>query len=186
MSPHTHVWIPFLLAAGVVAASSPVTRAAEEPWEQMPNGVMGQPAMFDGADGVKIAGYVRKPAGAGPFPIVIILHGEAPRPGPSAARPKRSGPRRWPTRPCASNQLGHATHPPLPDFLAQGWAIYSIDYRTNPRYTLDPREWDDTLVAVNKARSFSFVDPKRMAMMGGSHGGHVTGRMISRTDLTCA
>ena len=48
----------------------------------------------------------------------------------------------------ASNQMGRAQNPPLPDLLAQGWAIYSIDYRTNPRYTLDPLEWDDTLVAV--------------------------------------
>jgi poly(3-hydroxybutyrate) depolymerase len=27
---------------------------------------------------LKIAGYVRKPAGAGPFPLVIVLHGGGP------------------------------------------------------------------------------------------------------------
>jgi dipeptidyl aminopeptidase/acylaminoacyl peptidase len=86
----------------------------------------------------------------------------------------------------ASRQMGNAKNPPIPDFLAQGWAVYSIDYRTNPQYTLDPLEWDDTLVAVNQARSFEFVDTKRIAMLGGSHGGHVTARMASRTKLACA
>jgi len=187
MFRHTHGWIPFLLATGMVAANSPATRAAEGPWEELSNGVLGQPAMFDGADGVKIAGYVRKPAGAGPFPIVIILHGGGPTAKAVSGKTEEERAKAMADEALrASNQLGHATNPPLPDFLAQGWAIYSIDYRTNPRYILDPREWHDTLVAVNKARSFSFVDPKRMAMMGGSHGGHVTGRMISRTDLTCA
>ena len=69
MSRHTHAWILILLAAGVVAASSPGTRAAEEVWEELPNGVLGQLAMFDGADGVKIAGYVRKP----PRGVVVMV-----------------------------------------------------------------------------------------------------------------
>jgi acetyl esterase/lipase len=86
----------------------------------------------------------------------------------------------------AGKQLGRSNHPPLPDFLAQGWAVFAIDYRTNPRYTLDALEWDDTVIAVTKARAWPFVDPKRVAMFGGSHGGHVTGRMTSRVDLTCA
>jgi dipeptidyl aminopeptidase/acylaminoacyl peptidase len=187
MFRRARVWIPFLLAAGVAVPSSPAARAAEEPWEQLANGVLGQLAMFDGADGVKIAGYVRKPAGAGPFPIVIILHGGGPTARAVSGNTEEERAKAMVDEAVrASKVLGHATHPPLPDFLAQGWAIYSLDYRTDPRYILDPREWDDTLVAVAKARSFPFVDPKRMAIMGGSHGGHVTGRMIARVSLTCA
>lgn len=64
--------------------------------------------------------------------------------------------------------------------------MYTVDYRPNPRYALDPFELEDTVVAVNEARSFAFVDPKRVAMFGGSHGGHVTGRMSSRESLACA
>ena len=56
----------------------------EEPWQELPNGVLGRPAIFEGAGGAKVAGYVRKPAGAGPFPLVIVLHGGGP-----TARPVR-------------------------------------------------------------------------------------------------
>jgi dipeptidyl aminopeptidase/acylaminoacyl peptidase len=165
----------------------PATRAAEEPWEELSGGVMGRLAMFEGVGGVKIAGYVRKPTGAGPFPLVILLHGGGPtarvvssETGEARARAIVDETVR------ASRQLGAARNPPIPDFLAQGWAVYSIDYRTNPRYTLDPLEWEDTAAALNKAKSFSFVDTGRIAMLGGSHGGHVTARMASRMKLTCA
>jgi len=187
MFPYTHVWISFLLTAGLVAAGSTATRAADEPWEKLPNGVLGQVADFEGAGGVKIAGYVRKPAGPGPMPIVIILHGGGPtartvKAGAEADRAKLMAAETA----RANSVLGRASNPPILDFLAQGWAVYTIDYRPNPRYTLDPLESEDTAIAVNKARSFSFVDPKRMAMFGGSHGGHVTGRMASRVGLACA
>ncbi len=180
-------WKSVLLVAGVLAAAGSATRASDEPWENLPNGVLGQVADFEGAGGVRIAGYIRRPAGPGPFPLVIVLHGGGP-----TARAVRSDDEQalLKTRAAealrASRVLGRASNPPIPDFLAQGWAVYTIDYRPNPRYTLDPLELEDTIIAVNQARSFAFVDPKRLAMFGGSHGGHVTGRMASRVDLACA
>jgi len=184
---HRKNQISTLLAAGMLVMGSLTTRAAEDQWEKLSDGVSGQLAGFEGVDGVKIAGYVRKPAGAGPFPIVIILHGG----GPSARAVSAEGDQakaealtKEATR--AGNALGRASNAPIPEFLAHGWAVYTIDYRPKPRYPLDPLEWDDTVIAVNKARSFSFGDPKRVAIFGGSHGGHVTGRMTSRVDLTCA
>ena len=179
--------IPFLLATAIVAAGGRGTRAAEEAWEKPPNGVLGRVADFEGAGGARVAGYVRKPAGPGPMPIVIILHG-----GSATARAvsAESGQDRAKMTVAeavrASNVLGRASNPPIPDFLAQGWAVYTIDFRPNPRHMIDPLEFEDTAAAVNKAKSFSFVDPKRMAMFGGSHGGHVTARMASRVDLCCA
>lgn len=157
------------------------------PWEDLPGGIQGRLAVFDGVGGVKIAGYVRKPKGEGPFPLVILLHGG----GPTAKPVKGGSAEERATKAAdeavrASRTYAKANHPPLTDFLAQGWAVYTIDYRTNPRYTLDPLEWDDTAIAVQRARSFSFVDPKRLALMGGSHGGHVTARMVTRVDLACA
>lgn len=160
-----------LVAAGMITAESGAARAAEDVWESQPDGAMGRAADFEGAGGVKVLGYVRKPARRSPMPIVIMLHGG----GSFGGNPAR-----------AVNSLGHSSNPPIPDFLAQGWAVYSIDYRPNARYKIDPLEIDDTLAAVNKAKSFSFVDPKRMAMFGGSHGGHITARMTSRTSLACA
>jgi len=163
---------------GVALAATPP--AAEQKWQELTNGVWGRPAAFEGAGGVKIAGYVRKPAGDGPFPLVIILHGA----GPKAHRVSADLMDQEIAR--ASDALGRASSPPIPAFLAQGWAVYYIDYRPNPRYKIDPLEFEDTVLAYNKAHSFPFVDPKRIAMIGGSHGGHVTGRMTSRVKLCCA
>lgn len=155
-------------------------RAAEEAWEALPDGTQGRIANFAGADGAKIAGYVRKPAGPGPFPLIVVLHGGAPTAKPVADDAAAAEAAR------AAKVLGHSSHPPLPELLAQGWAVYTIDYRTHPRYTLDPLEWDDTMTAIRLAREFSFVDQKRVAIYGGSHGGHVSGRMITRLPFCCA
>lgn len=187
MSQALQSWKSVLLVAGMLAAAGSAARASEQPWEDLPNGVLGQIADFEGAGGVRIAGYVRRPTGPGPFPLVIVLHGA----GPTARLVRGDDEQtllkmRGAEALRASRVLGRASNPPIPDFLAQGWAVYTIDYRPNPRYTLDPLELEDTIVAVNKARSFAFVDPKRIAMFGGSHGGHVTGRMASRVDLACA
>jgi dipeptidyl aminopeptidase/acylaminoacyl peptidase len=143
--------------------------------------------MFEGVGGVRIAGYVRKPAGVGPFPLVVLLHGGGP-----AARRVKAGSEAGQTDQMtaealrASQALGRGANPLVPAFIAQGWAVYSIDFRPNSRYPIDPVAFDDTLAALKKARSFSFVDPQRIAMLGGSHGGHVTGRMASRFELACA
>jgi dipeptidyl aminopeptidase/acylaminoacyl peptidase len=176
-----------VVSCALLLATGDACAVGKEQWEELPNGVQGRIAGFDGVGGVKIAGYVRKPAGAGPCPLVIVLHGG----GPTAKAVKADTAEERLKKEAeeavrASKVLGKAGHPPIPDFLAKGWAVYSIDYRTNPRYTLDPLEWDDTISAVKLARSFSFVDPKRIAMVGGSHGGHVTARMASRVDLSCA
>ena len=177
-----------VLVAGVLLfATGEIVAEGKVQWEELPNGVEGRLAMFDGVDRVKIAGYVRKPAGAGPFPLVIVLHGGGPiAKAVTADTAEERAKKAAVEAERASRVLGKASNPPISDFLAKGWAVYSIDYRTNPRYLLDPLEWDDTVIAVKRACSFSFVDRKRVAMMGGSHGGHVTARMASRADLACA
>jgi dipeptidyl aminopeptidase/acylaminoacyl peptidase len=178
--------LPLLLALAQFLFTAPIA-TAEDAWEALPGNILGQHAEFDGVGGIKIAGYVRKPSGPGPFPLVIFIHGGGPTAKPVQASTEEELTKlRAAEATRASNQLGHSNHPPLADFLAQGWAVYSIDFRPNPRYTLDPLEWDDTLIAVNKARGWDFVDQKRFAMLGGSHGGHVVGRMVSRTKLVCA
>ncbi len=184
---HSRWWIPILLATGLISAIHSTLPAADEPWEELSGGVSGRIAEFEGVDGVKIAGYVRKPAGEGPFPLVIVLHGSGPTARAVSGETEDARAKLQSEESVrASKILGRANNPPILAFLAQGWAVYSIDYRTNPRYTLDPLEWDDTLIAVNKAKAFPFVDSKRIAMFGGSHGAHVTARMASRVKLSCA
>jgi dipeptidyl aminopeptidase/acylaminoacyl peptidase len=168
------------------AAGSSSTSASEE-WEKLPYGILGRVADFEGVGGVRVAGYLRKPDQPGPMPLVVVLHGgtanakqvkaddEQQRARLAAAETRR-----------ASQQLGRSSNPPMPDFLAQGWAVFSIDFRANPRYMIDPLEFDDTLVAIQWAKKLPFVDRRRVAMLGGSHGGHVTGRMAARASLCCA
>jgi dipeptidyl aminopeptidase/acylaminoacyl peptidase len=139
-------------------------------WEPFPDGSTGRTEEFRGAGGIPIAAYIRKPAGPGPFPVVVNLHGG----NPSVEATYRSG----------RSASGAVT-----DYLALGWAIYSLDFRPNGagrRAPMDPIEYDDTMAAIETARHLPFVDPERVALTGGSHGGHVMNRMASRVNARCA
>jgi cephalosporin-C deacetylase len=144
---------------------------AQEPaWERFPDGSNGHVTEFRGAGGVPIAAYVRKPAGSGPFAMVIHLHGG----GPSVGKTYR---------------FGRSTSGAVAAYLAEGWAVYAIDFRPNGQgraAPMDPIEYDDTMAAIETARHLPFVDSDRIAITGGSHGGHVMNRMASRVDARCA
>ncbi len=142
--------------------AKPTTTAAEE-WERFPDGSLGRATEFRGAGGLAIPAYVRKPQGAGPFPVIVLLHG--------------GGPSRPATYAAARLAL------PTGDFLRAGWAVYSIDFRPNhSTVRLPPVEIDDTIKAIQVARQLPFVDPQRVGLLGGSHGGHVMVRVMARVD----
>ncbi|MCX7014993.1 MAG: alpha/beta fold hydrolase [Candidatus Sumerlaeota bacterium] len=152
----------------------PLADSEDEPF---PDGSTGRISEFRGCEGTYLPAYVRKPKGDGPFPAVVLLHGGAV----SKEATYGTGRGQWP-----------AAH-----FIAAGWAIVAIDYRptkaplTNPAGavvfpSLPPIEWNDTLAAIGAVRSLPFVDGKRVAVMGGSHGGYVMSKVVSRTDLSCA
>jgi dienelactone hydrolase/S-formylglutathione hydrolase FrmB len=149
-----------------VAPKGPITTAADS-WEHLPDGSLGRSDEFHGTDGTAIPAYVRKPAGAGPFPIVVLGHG--------GKYGKQS-----------TEGMGRSQKAPTEDFIKAGWAIYSIDYRPSEKIAIYPIEFDDTVEAVKRARSLPFVDAKRVGYMGGSHGGQVGSRLASRTDLSGA
>jgi acetyl esterase/lipase len=152
--------IQMFLLAGFAGAAP----ASDDGWERFPDGSAGQVTAFRGVDSTTIPAYVRKPSGAGPFPVVLLLHGG----GYGAA---------------ATYGLGRSTNSPTEDFIKAGWAVYSIDYRPTQGIKLQSIEYDDTVEAVKTVRGMSFVDPKRVGMLGGSHGGNVISRVISRVDL---
>jgi dipeptidyl aminopeptidase/acylaminoacyl peptidase len=163
-------WLKDIIANSTVlillAAAVPLAAAPEGAWEQFPDGSTGRTTEFRGAGGVVIAAYVRKPAGPGPFPVVVNLHG---------GNPNVEGTYRY----------GRSAS----GYVAAGWAIYSIDFRPNGpgrAGPLDPVEYEDTAAAIETARRLPFVDPERVALTGGSHGAHVINRMASRVDARCA
>ncbi|MFC1716855.1 alpha/beta fold hydrolase [Candidatus Poribacteria bacterium] len=134
-------------------------------WEQFADESVGQITEFHGANNTPIAAYIRKPKGEGPFPVVVMIHGGGD---------SKQG----------TYGMGRMTVSPTASFIAEGWAVYSIDFRPNSPF--DPIEWEDTIRAVETVRKMPFIDEKRVAMLGGSHGGLVTVRVISRLDLSCA
>jgi dienelactone hydrolase len=105
-----------------------------------------------------------KPAGAGPFPAVVILH------DCSGLGPKSSGaPWRWST---VLTERGYVTI--WPDSFTPRGRLRGVcvDARP-PRVTFEERA-GDAYAALAYLRSLPFVDAKRVAVMGGSHGGSST------------
>jgi dipeptidyl aminopeptidase/acylaminoacyl peptidase len=141
--------------------------AAADDWEKLPDGSLGQETEFHGVDGIAIPAYTRKPAGPGPFAIVILAHGGRYGKAPTMG-------------------LGRSPKGPTADFIKAGWAIYSIDYRPAEGISLPPIEYDDTVEAVKAVRKLPYVDPTRVGYMGGSHGAQVGARVVSRIDLSGA
>jgi dipeptidyl aminopeptidase/acylaminoacyl peptidase len=141
------------------------TSSQYETWEQFADGSVGQITEFHGANDTPIAAYIRKPKGEGPFPVVVMIHGGGD---------SKQG----------TYGMGRMKVSPTASFIAEGWAVYSIDFR--PKSSFDPIEWEDTIRAVETLRKMPFIDEKRVAMLGGSHGGLVTAHVVSRLDLSCA
>ena len=156
------MWSLSRLALVLLASSAASALAVENEWESFPDGSTGQITEFPGVNGVKIPAYVRKPSGPGPFPLIVMLHGG----GRGQA---------------ATYGLGRSQVSPTEDFIKAGWAVYSIDYRPTSRM-MEEIEIDDSVEAVKQARKLPFVDPDRLGILGGSHGGHVTSRLVSRVD----
>lgn len=153
--------IPCLLAV-VMSLGSAAAGTDEDAWEPFPDGSTGQVTSFQGAGGVKVPSYVRKPGGPGPFPVIVMLHGG----GRGEA---------------ATYGMGRSQRSPTEDFIKAGWAVYAIDYRPTSRM-MEEIEIDDSVAAVETARKLPFVDPGRLGILGGSHGGHVASRLVSRVD----
>jgi dipeptidyl aminopeptidase/acylaminoacyl peptidase len=161
---------PQLHAAG----GAGIRPAAGSTLETFADGSTGQVSEFPGCEGTMLPAFLRKPKGSGPFPVVVILHGGAQS---------------------IEATYGMArTRPPTSSFVAAGWAVVTIDYRPTKvplRFPggeivfppMPPIEVNDTLAAVEAVRRTPMLDAKRIAVMGGSHGGYVMSKVISRTSL---
>ncbi len=153
-----------LLAVVLMAGVATAAPAADGDWENLPDGSTGRVTEFQGVGGIAIPAYIRKPAGAGPFPVVVLLHGGKYGTGPTYG-------------------MGRSTKSPIEDFVKEGWAVYSIDYRPHDTIVIDPTETDDSIEAVKAVRRLPFIDPARVGLMGGSHGANVSSRLVSRVDV---
>jgi dipeptidyl aminopeptidase/acylaminoacyl peptidase len=151
------------LLAAVLMAGAATAAAADGDWENLPDGSTGRITEFRGVGGIAIPAYIRKPDGPGPFPVVVVLHG-----GKYGSAPTYG--------------MGRSMKSPVADFVKEGWAVYSIDYRPHETIVIDPTETDDSIEAVKAVRKMPFIDPTRVGLMGGSHGANVSSRLLSRVD----
>lgn len=133
---------------------------APEPPVTGPDGVR----HFDGMTYASRPGYrprlldVRLPAGEGPFPAVVWIHGGG----------WLEGDRRYPP-PTVPAELLHGT------VLAAGLALVSIDYRHSLEAPF-PAQLHDVKAALRYVRAFApalGIDPDRIGVWGESAGGHL-------------
>jgi len=114
-----------------------------------------------------------KPAGAGPFPAVVILH------DCSGLGPRSSGaPWRWSTE---LTKLGYVTI--WPDSFSSRDFPDGVCTESDRRRRVGPRiRAADAYAALRFLQATDYVDPKRIAVMGGSHGGSTTLASIVASD----
>ncbi len=113
-----------------------------------------------------IPAMLYKPEGPGPFPAVVIMH------DCSGLGPKSSGaPERW-----ARELVGRGYVIIIPDsFTTRGHPGGVCTDPSPRREEVGPsRRVDDAYAALAYLRTLPYVDPSRVGLMGGSHGGTTT------------
>lgn len=117
-----------------------------------------QDVSYQSANGTIVYGCLRKPAGKGPFPAVVLIHGG------------------WGNnKEFTRNMLKWG----IADLLLQEkYVLLSTDYRdvlVNPDYGADylPKDIDDVVAAFKYVSKLPFVDENRIAYFGDSHGSYL-------------
>jgi dipeptidyl aminopeptidase/acylaminoacyl peptidase len=129
-----------------------------------------EPFWFAGGDGEPTHGFLhRPPAAAGPPPLILNLHG-----GPTDA-------------------AALALDPELVLWTSRGFALFDLDYSGSSGFGRAYRErlygaWGDAdladcLAAVAALVAAGAVDPGRVLVRGGSAGGYLALRCLTRSDV---
>jgi dipeptidyl aminopeptidase/acylaminoacyl peptidase len=130
-------------------------------------------------DGLYIAAAMRKPAGNGPFPVLIHFHGA---PG-GRGMEQITG---W-----SRNDFGS---PVLEGFLQKGYMVVVSDYRGGQSFAKLADAYpegsityaDDALAVVEHVRKLSYVNKDQINVYGVSLGGDVVMHLLTRTNLHAA
>jgi dienelactone hydrolase len=154
----------FLLGAllCLVAAATYSQSAAESNYTEV----------FYPSGSLRIQAYLYKPAGNGPFPVVIYNHGSR------AGREQRSVPFEYIGR--LLTRAGYAVL--VPERRGYGKSDGPVATATGGAVVARLQaEADDVLAALDYVRTLPFVAPKRIGIMGWSFGGIVTMFAVSRS-----
>ena len=126
---------------------------------------------FTSADGTEIQGWLLKPAGFDPkrtYPLCLEIHG-----GPRA-------------------QYGATFFHEFQMLAAQGYVVLYTNPRGSQGYgekfaaaitgAWGELDYQDIMATVDAVLERGFIDPKKMAVMGGSYGGYMTNWIVGHTD----
>ncbi len=142
-------------AAGACAAAGSSMAVAPSMATSAPNGAV-----------ERVPVTVTRPSGVGPFPAVVVLH-DCSGLGPRSSH----APARW-----ARELTARGYVVIMPDsFSTRGFPNGVCTDASPNRVDVAPsRRAYDAYAALAHARSLPEVDPRRVAVMGGSHGGSTT------------
>lgn len=130
---------------------------------------------YTSADGLKIQGWLIKPANFQPgkkYPMVLWIHG-----GP------------WSMYPAGWNWA-------FQNFAANGYAVlytnprgstgYGQDFVNGIQYSYPGKDYDDLMAGVDAALAKGFIDDRNLFVCGGSGGGVLTAWIVGHTDRFAA
>lgn len=112
---------------------------------------------YASSDGKMIPCVLSMPQGNGPFPMLVTIHGGQGNRDLGYIRTM-----------AAPNNLS----PTISAFNEQPWAILAISYRAG-NGALFGMEQDDVIAGIRFAKTLPKIDPNRVGVVGGSHGGHL-------------
>ncbi len=112
---------------------------------------------YASSDGRKIPCVLSMPQGEGPFPMLVTIHGGQGNRELAFIR---------------SMAAPGGVSPTITAFNEQPWAILAISYRAG-NGALFGMEHDDVIAGIRFAKTLPKIDPERVGVGGGSHGGHL-------------
>jgi dipeptidyl aminopeptidase/acylaminoacyl peptidase len=125
--------------------------------------VLHEEVNFKSSDGLKIFGNLYRPAGAGPFPAIVRVHGGV---------------------------HGQAQLRNQDFFVDNGYVVLDVDYRGSDGHGKDFRnklgmgdkELDDILAGAKYLQSLPTIQKEKLAIMGDSRGAFITYAVIARSN----
>jgi len=112
---------------------------------------------YPSSDGRMIPCVLSMPQGDGPFPVLVTVHGGQGDRDLAFLRTL-----------AAPGQLS----PTIDAFNRQPWAILAVSFRSG-NGALFGMEQDDVIAGIRFAKTLPKIDPTRVGVVGGSHGGHL-------------
>jgi len=136
---------------GAVAAIRWPVAPVSIPESECPVRVIGAAA----ADGRPVRAWWRKPPGDGPHPAIVFIHGGLAE------------------FPAAALRRHLTANPVITRFLAAGYAVVMATFRTYEQDVQSRGPIDDVRAVVRAIARLPGVDPRRVALYGGSGGGSI-------------